>query len=84
MNRGAGWFRKWKRDRDPLATPQSPLTQLTDDQLAAAIAEEQRRASRQCDGRRGRAKSRAAAATKGAGRCASCKKAKAKIARLSL
>ena len=44
MNRGAGWFRKWKRDRDPLATPQSPLTQLTDDQLAAAIAEERRRA----------------------------------------
>jgi hypothetical protein len=52
---GAGWFTRWKRDRrapvlagarekDPLATPQSPLTQLTGDELAAAIEEEQRRA----------------------------------------
>jgi len=32
------------RDKDPLATPQSPLTQLTEEQLAAAIEEEQRRA----------------------------------------
>ena len=34
-----------KKDRDPLATPQSPLTQLSDEQLAEAIATQQRRAS---------------------------------------
>lgn len=42
MNRrGPGWFNSWRNEhrgkpqrRDPLATPQSPLTEMSDSQLA--------------------------------------------------
>jgi hypothetical protein len=52
VNRRGGWFHTWKkqrapvltgaRERDPLATPQSPLTEMSDGQLQEEAAKQER------------------------------------------